>query len=73
MALVLNMKRGPKLKLDRPVRQVLYIPESIMSKVALLLLDPLSGKMKKGAMSELTVSLYREWLEKQRQAGVDKT
>lgn len=67
------MKRGPKIKLDRPVRQVLYIPESVMSQVALLLLDPLSGKMRKGAMSDLTVSLYREWLEKQRQAGVDKT
>ena len=59
-------RRGPKTKLDRPVRQIVSIPESVMTPVALLLHDPLSGKMKKGALYELTTSLYRDWLAKQR-------
>lgn len=56
------MPRGRKKKLDRPVRQVVYIPSSVMAHVELLLLDPVSSKLKHGALSELTTSLYRSWL-----------
>ena len=59
-------KRGPKEKVDRPVRWELAIPESIAIPTSLLLTDPLTGRPKKGARSNLVTQLLKEHLHKQR-------
>jgi len=59
------MARGRKPALDRPIGVEVGIPETVFARVSLVLLDPVTGVRKHGAMSALIVQLLREWLEKQ--------
>lgn len=60
------MARGRKARVDRPVRKVIYIPESLAAQVDLLLFDPLMGKTRYGELSKVATELLREWLDKQK-------
>ena len=42
------------------------VPGSLFREVKLLLLDPVSGRVRYGEMSKLATSLLRTWVEKQR-------
>lgn len=57
----------PKLT-EKRIRQTLYIPEPTWARVRLLLLDPMTGNLKHGALSKLMTQLLNEWVAKQMQA-----
>jgi hypothetical protein len=59
------MKPGPKAKRDRPRRWDIYIPGSIAAKVDLLLMNPLTGKIKRGSRTNLITELVQRWLREQ--------
>jgi hypothetical protein len=61
-----NMSRGRKRHVDRPVKWTLNIRESLAGQVAVLLSDPVTGKPKAGARSKLINRLLAEWLEEQK-------
>ena len=42
------------------------VPSSLFTEVKLLLLNPLSGRVRHGEMSKLATSLLGTWVEKQR-------
>ena len=48
------------------------VPSSLFTEVKLLLLDPLSGRVRYGEMSKLATSLLRTWVEKQRKEFIKK-
>ena len=47
------------------------LPEDLFARVELLLLNPITGKMKYGDFSRLIEQLLREWLDKQIQQQRD--
>lgn len=53
-------------KLDRPVRLEFSIPESLASKIKLELFSEVEGRVPMGAMSELAIRLFTEWLATER-------
>ena len=56
----------PRPKKTNPtVRRTVYIPEELDRKVELLLLDPVKGRAKFGAWSDLMTRLIREWVDEQ--------
>jgi len=63
------MARGKKKHLDPPVEWKINIPTSVVAKVELLLMDPLTGRPRHGARSKLMASLLKEWLDKQQKKG----
>ncbi len=62
------MPRGRKKNPDRPMETKLSIPESVLARVSLILVDPVTGGRKYGSMSALVTQLLRQWLKEQ---GVD--
>jgi len=56
---------------DRPKKVTVSIPESVFSKVHLLVLDPLRARTRYGTLSGLITSLLRKWLEEQRKEASD--
>lgn len=56
-------RRGRKAFAEKKVRWPgIELPESLATKVDLLLTDPLTGKVKYGARTQLFEQLLREWL-----------
>ena len=56
----------PRLKKTiRPVKQTLHIPEDVINRAELRLLDPLTGQVRYGAKSKLVTRLLREWLSEE--------
>ena len=56
-----------------PTRSIhIKVPSSLFREVKLLLLDPLSGRVRYGEMSNLATSLLRTWVEKQRKEFTEK-
>lgn len=51
------------LKIDRPKRVEVQIPESIFAKTQVELYSELEGKVPFGAVSGLVTELLREWLK----------
>jgi hypothetical protein len=49
------------------------LPEQLFVDVKLLLADPVTGRVRYGAMSKLVERLLREWVDQQRQISVTKT
>ena len=58
------MARGPKPRVDRPTRLVVYIPASVSAKLDLLLYDPTKQQVKFGERSALVGSLLAGWIER---------
>lgn len=55
-----------KRHVDRRVPLRIYIPESVMAKVDLLLFDPTRQSARKyNALNEIITQKLREWLEEQ--------
>lgn len=52
-----------RLKIDRPVRVEVQLPESVASKVRLELWSDLESRVPTGAMSELATRLFEDWLK----------
>ena len=46
------------------------VPASLFRDVKLLLLNPLSGRVRHGEMSKLATSLLKTWVEKQRKESI---
>lgn len=57
--------RGRKPHSDPPVQWFLSVPTTLAAKVDLLLMDPVTRKVKYSARSDLVQVLLREWVEKQ--------
>ena len=56
----------PRPKLLEPrVRLEACIPEDLYAKVNLMLLDPVRGARKQGALGDLITALLRKWLQDQ--------
>lgn len=49
--------------IDQPEPISVRVPGSLLRKVKLLLLNPVSGKVKYGAMAKLIQQLLTEWVE----------
>ena len=62
------MARGRKALAEPRVRVEVRIPEVVLAKVSLVLMDPVRGGRKYGSLGDLTTQLLREWLKSQ---GVD--
>ena len=58
--------RGRPTLTDRPVEFRISIPSSVAGPVELLLLDPVTRKVRHGAKSTLVTQLLRDWLAAQR-------
>lgn len=58
-------KRGKKAHLDPPVEWKISIRSSTAAQIALLLTDPLTGKIKHGARGQLIDRLLTDWIRKQ--------
>jgi len=52
------------LKIDRPVKKTLALPESTVAKVELELYSDALGRVPVGAWQELITGLLKEWLAK---------
>ena len=62
-----------KRKSKEPTKSIhIKVPSSLFRDVKLLLLDPLSGRVRYGEMSKLATSLLRTWVEKQRKEFTKK-
>ena len=59
-------KRGRKSNIDPSIRRHVYLRESIVGPVELILANPLTGKPEFGALSSLMNELLAEWLAKQK-------
>ncbi len=62
-------KRGRKAQDEQKVPYNALIPEGLAAKIDLLLLNPMTGKIKYGARSQLIEKILRRWLEEQISAG----
>lgn len=54
-----------KTQHEETVPWIFNMPASLAYKVDLLLMNPLTGKVKYGARKQLAEKLFREWLERQ--------
>jgi hypothetical protein len=63
--------RGPK-KREIPYERIsnIAVPRETYAQVRLLLLDPVTKKVKWGAMSQLVTRLLQDWVDKQRVTAV---
>jgi hypothetical protein len=59
--------RGRKKHYDPPVTWKLNIPLSLAAEIELRLVDPLTGRVKKGKRSEIAQQLFRAWLQEQKE------
>lgn len=59
---------GRRLKVDRPQQVVIYLPTSVREAVKAQLFSEIEGKVPFGAMNELAVGLFTNWL---RERGVE--
>jgi hypothetical protein len=57
------MKLGRPANTVKTVHWTLSLPEPLAAELELLMLDPMLGKPKVGARSELVVSLIRQWID----------
>lgn len=57
---------GRPRKIDRPVEWKVYVPSSVANVVDLLMLDPVTGNIRKGARSALVEELLRRWVEERK-------
>jgi len=57
------MPREPHI--DPPVRLHVAVPESVLAAVDLALFNPVTGKVKYGARSDLITGLLKSWLTQQ--------
>lgn len=49
-------------------RVTVYLPEPLHTKVSLLMMNPLTGEIRYGALGALFETLLRKWVEEQQQA-----
>lgn len=50
---------------DRPQKVTISVPETVITRVNLLLIDPMTLKPAYGALSMLMTSLLKQWLSEQ--------
>lgn len=62
--------RGRKPLIDATIGVEVRFPKTVLARVSLALMDPITGQRKKGAMSILVVGLVRAWLDDQGHTGV---
>lgn len=58
---------------DPPVEIELSIPQSVLTRVELALVDPVRGKPAYGARSKLVTRLLKDWLDRLQRGKVDVT
>jgi hypothetical protein len=59
---------GRKKYRDKRIPQKLYLPESVLGQVSLILMNPLTQKIEYGALSELVSNLLAGWVAAQQKA-----
>ena len=62
-------RKSPNLEPTKSIH--IKVPGPLFREVKLLLLDPVSGRVRYGEMSKLATSLLRTWVEKQRKEFVE--
>lgn len=60
---------GKPRKIDRPVEKKVSIPESVTTRVDILLFSEVEGKVPHGAWSELITRLLTQYLNQFQQQG----
>lgn len=56
-------KTGRRPHLDPPERTIFSLPSSLRAELDLIMLDPLTGRIKLGARTELATLLFRKALD----------
>ncbi len=51
--------------LDRPIEKCISLPGTLVYQIEILNIDPLTNKVRYGALSKLITQLLREWVQKQ--------
>jgi len=59
-------KRGHPARAVPAEKRLFYLSKPLSSEVDVLLMDPLTGKIRYGAWSQLIEQLLREWVDRQR-------